>query len=190
MYSAPLAESSAMRSPRFRPRLTSARATPFAIASSCAKLNSRGLGSPPRSMIAILLKSRSRRIRSPRLTNPVMGSGRLRRRRREISAAAAGDQLAVEIEDFRFGGRELRAGADDLAAGDEIARHRRAMIIDAHVDGRHAAPGLFHQREIGGESDKCGENAAMGVAAFDIDHPFLAPLRLDLDAVVADREHG
>src|SRR5580704_10082074 len=110
-------------------------------------------------------------------------------RRGQIGAAAAGDQLAVEIEDLRFGGRKLRAGADDLAAHDQIAGHGDAMIIDAHVDRRHASPGLLDQREIRSEIDQGGEDAAVGIAAFDIDHPFLAPFCLDLDAVVADRDN-
>ncbi len=42
MNSARLADSSATRSPRCKPRRTSARATPFAMASSCANVNSRG----------------------------------------------------------------------------------------------------------------------------------------------------
>src|SRR3984893_2727164 len=170
MYSARFAESSAMRSPRCKPRLASARAAPFAMASSCAKVNSRGPCSPPRSTIAIFARSRSRRIKSPRFEKPDMRSRRLRRCR-EIGAAAAGDQLAVEIEDLRFGGRELRAGADDLAAGNEIAGHGDAMIIDAHVDRRHASPGLLDHREIRREIDQGGEDAAVGIAAFDIDHP-------------------
>ena len=59
----------ATRSPRASRAPASARATPFAMASSCAKLNSRGACSPPRSMIAIFDRSRSRGIRSPRLVN-------------------------------------------------------------------------------------------------------------------------
>src|ERR1700733_1762611 len=109
---------------------------------------------------------------------------------RQIGAAAATDQLAVEVENIRLRGGKLRAGTDDLPAHDQIAGHGDAMVIDAHVDGRHAAAGLLDERKIRGEIDQGGENAAVGVAPFDIDHPFLAPRRLDLDAVVADGEHG
>src|SRR5579872_2891745 len=147
----------ATRSPRLSPRLPRARAAPFAIASICAKLNCRGACSPPRSMIAILSRSRSRGIRSPRfwkrsmcrkgLSNdaarlwsrgavekdadrcdrrlslidknkPDRASGnRVRsfRRRREIGAAAAGQKLAVGVENLRLGGGELAAAADHLA---------------------------------------------------------------------------
>src|SRR5271156_4118548 len=124
----------ATRSPRCKPRARSARATPFAMAPSWAKLNWRGLASPPRSMIASFAGSRSRTIRSPRFLKPVMtrhDSSWAFRQRREIGAAAAGNELAVLVEDFRLGGGELRAVADDLAARGEIARHRRPVIIDA-----------------------------------------------------------
>src|SRR5580704_833068 len=107
----------------------------------------------------------------------------------QIGAAAAADQLAVEVENIRLRGGKLRAGTDDLAAHDQIARHGDAMIINAHVDGRHAAAGLLDQSEIRGEIDQGSEDAAVGITALDIDDPFLAPLRLDLDAVIADRDN-
>src|SRR3974377_1587825 len=54
-------------------------------------------------------------------------------------------------------------------------------VVDAHVDGRHAAAGLPDQRPIGGEIDQRRENAAMGETTLDADHPFLAPFRTDLN---------
>src|SRR5215470_3045521 len=197
------------------------------MSSSCAYDTSRGLVSPPRSMIALLLRSRSRTIRSPRLvkggiatltsswpgltrpsrlgrqgrallieiagSSPAMTSGkacalslRRRGRRGEIGAAPARDQLAVLVEHLRLGRRELAAEPYDLAARGEVARHRRGVIVDAHVYGGHAAPGAANHRPVRGKVDQCGEDAAMGVAAVRIDHPFLAPGRGQLDAVVVD----
>src|SRR5262249_43977472 len=42
-------------------------------------------------------------------------------------------------------------------------------------------------RPVGGEIDERGEHPAMRIAALGIDHPFVAPLRGELDAVVV---HG
>ena len=113
---------------------------------------------------------------------------RRRRRRGEIGAAAAREQLALRVEDRRLGGRELAAHAHDLALDGEIARQRDGVIVDAHVDGRHAAAELSHHRPVGAEIDQRRENAAVGEAALDVDHPFLAPGGLDLDAVVVHRD--
>src|SRR5689334_629462 len=58
------------------------------------------------------------------------------------------------------------------------------MIVDAHIDRWHAPPGALHQRPIGGKVDQRREDTAVGVAAIGIHHPFFAPLRLQLDAIV------
>src|SRR6478752_5614898 len=120
------------------------------------------------------------------MATPLACGSRLRRRRRrgEIGAAAARNELALRVEDRRLGGRELAAHADDLALDGEVARQGDGMIVHAHVDGRHAAAELSHHGPVGAEIDQRRENAAVGEAAFDIDHPFLAPGGLDLDAVV------
>src|SRR5438309_3202201 len=62
-------------------------------------------------------------------------------RRGEVSAAAAGEELAGLVEHLCLGGRELAAHAHHLAAHNEVARHRGAVIVDPQVDGRHAAAG-------------------------------------------------
>src|SRR5262249_28424650 len=77
----------------------------------------------------------------------------------------------------------------DAAARDEIARHGGGVIIDAHVDRRHAAPGARHHRPIGGNIDERGEDPAVGVAAGRGDGPLPAPPRLSLHPVVLDLEH-
>ena len=112
---------------------------------------------------------------------------RRRRRRGEIGAAAAGQQLAVLVVDVRLGERELAAHAHHLALRGEIARHGGGVIVDAQIDGRHAAADLLHHRPVGGEIDQRRQHAAMGIAALRIDHPFLAPGRRQLDAVVMHR---
>ena len=48
-------------------------------------------------------------------------------------------------------------------------------------------PSFLHHRPVGAEIDQRRQDAAMGVAALGVDHPFLAPGGLDLDAVVV---HG
>src|SRR5262249_29819093 len=53
----------------------------------------------------------------------------------------------------------------------------------------HAATELLHHRPIGTEIDQRRQHAAVRIAALDIDHPFLAPGRLDLDAVVVQRDY-
>src|SRR5215470_3814694 len=199
------------------------------MSSSCAYDTSRGLVSPPRSMIALLLRSRSRTIRSPRLvkggiatltsswpgltrpsrlgrqgrallieiagSSPAMTSGktfalslRRRRRRGEIGAAPARDQLAVLVEHLRLGRRELPAEPHDLAARGEVARHRRRVIVDAHFDGGHAPAGAADHGPVGSEIDQCRKDAAMGVAPVRVDLPFLAPRRGELDAIVVHRD--
>src|SRR5262245_16113437 len=189
MNSARLTERMPMRSPRAKPRLASARATPFAIASSCAYVNSRGTCSPPRSMIATLLRSSSRRTRSPRLVKPGISSASALGRGGEIGPAAAGEKLALRVEHVRLRGRELAAHAHHLAADREIAGHGGGVIIDAHSDGRHAAAELLHHRRIGAEIDQRRQHAAVRIAALDVDHPFLAPGGLDLDAVVVQCDY-
>src|SRR4051794_39572716 len=94
-------------------------------------------------MMAVLLRSLSRGTRSPRLRKRDTNTGSKRasglRRRREVSAAAARQQRTLLVEDGCLRDGELPAELHDLAARDEIAGHRRRMVIDAHVDGRHAA---------------------------------------------------
>src|SRR6266852_2276100 len=145
-------------------------------------------------MIATLSRSRSRRIRSPRFWNFAINSDRVSdesrlRRSRIVSPPAARQQFSLRIEDLRLSGGELAAHAHDLAAQGEIARHGRAVIVDAQIDGRHPAAGLLHHGPVGGEIDERGEHAAVSVAALRIDHPFLAPRGDELDAVVVHRLH-
>src|SRR5438034_632098 len=106
------------------------------------------------------------------------------RRRGEIAAAAAGDELALRIEHVRLRGRDLAAHAHDLAAHGKIARHGGGVVIDAQIDGGHAAAGLLDHGPVGADIDERGQNTAMAVAALGIDYPLLAPSRLELDAVL------
>src|SRR5882757_10203679 len=68
-------------------------------------------------------------------------ASRLRGRRRggEIGAATASEELAALVEHLRLRGRELAADADRLALDGEVTWHRGGVIVDAQVDGRHAA---------------------------------------------------
>src|SRR5579862_858968 len=102
-------------------------------------------------------------------------------RRREVGAAAAGDEFSLLVEYLRLGGCELRSAANDFAARDEIAAQRWPMIIDPQVDGRHAAAGLFDHRPVGSEIDQRRQHAAAKTSALGIDDPLLAPLCPDLD---------
>src|SRR5262249_6152122 len=111
------------------------------------------------------------------------------RRRGEIGAASARNELAVLVEHLRLCGRELAAYADHLAAGGEITRHRGRMIVDAQIDGRHAAPGLLHHRPVSREINERRQNAAVSITPLRVDHPFLAPGRGELDAIVVQRHH-
>ena len=58
------------------------------------------------------------------------------------------------------------------------------VIIDVQADGGHAAAGFPDHGPVGAEIDQGGQHAAVGIAAIRIDHPFLAPCRFQLDAVV------
>src|SRR4029077_18500065 len=113
------------------------------------------LRSPPRSMIAILARSWSRPIRSPRFWKLAIAPEEARvsafRWGREIGAAAAGDEPAAGVEHLRLRGRELAAEPDHLAARGQVARHGGRMIVDPQVDGWHAAAGPPHHCPIGGE---------------------------------------
>jgi hypothetical protein len=115
-----------------------------------------------------------------------MGAAICLRRRREIGAAATGQELSLGIEHARLGGGELPAHRDDLTADGEIARHGGGVIIDAQVDGRYASAGLLDHRPVGAEVDEGGEHAAMRIAPIGVHNPFLAPGRLELDAVLFD----
>src|SRR5215831_13608699 len=106
------------------------------------------------------------------------------RRRSEIGAAAAGDELALRVEHLRLRGRELAAHPHDLAADGEIPGHGHGVIVDVQVDGGHAAAGLLDHGPVAAEIDQRGENPAVGVAPVRVDHPLLAPRRLQFDAVV------
>src|SRR6266550_4289016 len=183
-------------------------------------------------MIAILSRSRSRGMRSPRLVNAVIAASYIRitshearrvgcrsrapqgtsprlrgkrahrargsvgahaeplplRHRREIGAAAAGDQLALRIEHLRLRGRELTSHAHDLAADGEVAGHGHGMIVDVQIDGGHAAAGLLDHGPVAAEIDQRGENAAVGIAPVWIDHPLLPPRRLQFDSVIGKRD--
>src|ERR1700730_5935633 len=91
------------------------------------------------------------------------------RGRGEIGAAAAREQLASLVEYLSLGGRELAPETDDLAARREVARHGGAVIVDAQIDGRHAAPGARRYRPIGGDVDKRRAHARVGVAPGGLD---------------------
>src|SRR5262249_15826251 len=67
-----------------------------------------------------------------------------------------------------------------------VARQRHGMVIHPHVDGRHAAAELADHRPVGAKIDQRRENASVGEAALQVDHPFLAPGGLEFDAVVVD----
>src|SRR2546430_4088887 len=110
------------------------------------------------------------------------------RRRREIGAAAAGDQLALRIEHLRLRGRELTSHAHDLAADGEVPGHGHGMIVDVQVDGGHAGAGLLDHGPVAAEIDQRGENAAVAIAPVWIDPPLLPPRRLQFDSVVIERD--
>src|SRR6185437_5238299 len=191
-YSTQFSARIATRSPRANPRRRRPRATPFAIASSAAKLNSRGRALSLVSMRAIFSRLSVRSTRSPRLVKCGMtgiGAFLALGRRRQIGAAPACDQLSVLIEDARLGGGDLAAEADHRAARREVARHGGAMIIDPQIEGRNPASGAPNHRPIGREIDQRGEHAAMRIAPLRVHHPLLAPARLELDTVFAERDH-
>src|SRR5215467_4046346 len=108
-------------------------------------------------------------------------------RRREVGAAAAGDELALRIEHLRLGGRELTPHPHDLAADGEIAGHGHGMIVDVQIDGGHAAAGLLDHGPVAADIDQRGENPAVGIAPVRIDHPLLPPRHLQFDAVLIER---
>src|SRR5262249_34911428 len=59
---------------------------------------------------------------------------------------------------------------------------------DVQIDRGHAAAGLSDHRPVAAEIDQRGENPAVGVAPVGIDHPLLAPRRLQFDAIVVKRD--
>src|SRR5262249_37401722 len=138
-------------------------------------------------MIATLSRSWSRGIRSPRLVNRGIVCSCPLRRRGEISAAAASEELALRIEHVRLRGRELPAHALDLAAERETPGPGYVMIVAVQIGGRRAAAVLPDHGPIGAEVDQRGANAAVGVARVRIDAPFFSPGRLQFDAVVVQR---
>src|SRR5262249_13738273 len=109
------------------------------------------------------------------------------RRRGEVGAAAAGDELALRIEHLRLRGRELAAHPHDLAADSEIPGHGHGVIVDVQVDGGHAAAGLLDHGPVAAEIDQRGENPAVSIAPVRIDYPLLPPRRLQFDTVVVKR---
>src|SRR5262245_37910360 len=126
-------------------------------------------------MIATLARSRSRRIRSPRLRKVmarlVVSGSRLRgndseqheylcfRWGGEIGAAAARQQLAGLVEDVGLGSRELAAELDHLAVRNQVARRGGAVIVDVQVDGRYAAAGTPDQGPVARDIDERSEDA-------------------------------
>src|SRR5262245_467571 len=137
-------------------------------------------------MIAVLPRSSSRRRRSPRLLK--RGISPLRRRR-VIGAAAAGEKLALGVEDARLGDRKWAAQLDDLAVDGEVTWHRRGVIVDAQADGGYAATNLLDHGPVRAEIDERGQYAAVGVASVRIDHPLFPPCRTQFDTVVMQRDH-
>ena len=144
-------------------------------------------------MIATLERSRSRPIRSPRFVElghrpagvHAFGGGG-----GAVDRCPARSRAACPAR-RRCAPRRPRTAPHphDLALDGEIARQGDRVIVDPHVDGRHAAAGLAHHRPVGAEVDQRGENAAVGEAALQVHHPFLAPVGVQLDAVVLDRDH-
>src|SRR5262245_17211706 len=126
-------------------------------------------------MIATLDMSWSRRMRSPRFSNSAIcefsyarqrsfSSLRRGRRGRKVSAAAARKKLSLFIVNGGLGGRELAAHANDLSLDRQVARQRHRMIIDPHVDGRHAAADLADHGPVSAKVDQRGQDATMGEA--------------------------
>src|SRR5262249_20882266 len=109
------------------------------------------------------------------------------RRRGEIGAAAASDELALRVEHLRLRGRELAAHPHDLAADGEIPGHGYGMIVAVLVVGGPAAAGFFAHGPIPAEIDWRGEDAAGGVAPVGVNSPLFPPRRLQFDAVVIER---
>src|SRR5262245_1729788 len=132
-------------------------------------------------MIAVLARSNSRRMRSPRLSKRGMSP---RRRRRVIGAAAAGEKLSLGVEDARLGDRKLASHVHHLAVDGEVTWHRRGMVVDAQADGRYAAPRFFDHGPVRAEIDERGQHAAVGVASLRIDYPLFPPRRTQFDSVV------
>src|SRR6185437_2654645 len=161
----------AIRSPRAKPRLVSARAMLIVMASSSAYVYLVGTSSPPRSITATLLRSRSRRIKSPRFSNDISDSRLRLWRSGMIRASPARKQLTLGVKDPRFGGGDPVARPHGLAFHDQIARQRSGVIIHPHVDGRNATTELAHHCPVGAEIDQCRENTTVGIAALDVDHP-------------------
>src|SRR5262245_19965092 len=137
-------------------------------------------------MIAVLPRSSSRRMRSPRLLKRGMSP---LWRRRVIGAAAAGEKLALGVEDARLGDRELAAHVDHLAMDGEVTWHRRGVVVDAQADGGYAAADLLDHGPVRAEIDERGQHAAVGVASLRIDHPLFPPRRTQFDTVVVQRDH-
>src|SRR5262249_1185032 len=106
-------------------------------------------------MIAVLPRSSSRRMRSPRLLKRGMSP---LRRRRVIGPTAAGEKLALGVEDARLGDRKLAPHVDHLAVNGEVTWHCRGVVVDAQADGWDAAAGLLDHRPIRAEIDEGGQH--------------------------------
>src|SRR3954466_3883003 len=114
---------------------------------------------------------------------------RLFQRPGEIGPAPAGDQPALRVEYLRLADGELAAELDHLALHHQIARHRGAVVVDAHVDGGHRVAGARGQRPVRAKIDQRGEDPAVRLLSIRVRHPLLAPGRLHLDEVLAAVEH-
>ena len=68
---------------------------------------------------------------------------------------------------MRLGGGELCTKADRFATRNQVTRKSRTMVVDTHVDGRHAAPSLFDESKIRCEIDQ-GEAWTKVVGPFEI----------------------
>src|SRR5262249_57277667 len=78
------------------------------------------------------------------------------RRRGEVGAAAAGDELSLRVEHLRLRGRELAAHPHDPAADGEIPGHGRGVAVDVQIDPRHPAAGLFDHAPVAAQLDPPG----------------------------------
>src|SRR3954465_2378803 len=107
-------------------------------------------------------------------------------RRSHVGAAPAREQLARGIVDVRLANRELLSELDHASFHRQVAWLREAMVVHAHVERGHHAPGPADEREIGCEIDERPEDPAVRLHEARVGHPVVAPRGLDLDRVFLD----